>query len=344
VRRAKASGVSFYRDRRVLVLGGLGFIGRSLTAYLRRAGARVTVVTRSLAAHRDAIADPDAGTHVVRRAEADLRDGPAMAAAVAEQDVVFNLAGQSGAVRSMEDPWTDLDVNVRGNLVLLEAMRAVSPAAKVVFVGSRLEYGRVGVAPVGEDHPSDPLCLHAVHKLAVEQYLRLYGKLFGLRFAVARVTNPYGPGQPRGRTAYGVINRMIHLALSGGTLTVYGDGSQRRDYIYIDDVAAALARLGESPASDGRVYNVGTGVGTRFVDAARRITDLAGSGRVELVDWPPLAAQIETGDFIADISRIRREVGWQPVVALDEGLQRTIASLKSELSTLKSHVSSISES
>jgi len=321
---------AWYADRRVLVVGGLGFIGGSLTAHLRRAGARVTVVTRSRVAHREAIAVHDA--HGVRVVEADLRDRAAMAAATAGQEVVFNLAGQSGAVRSMEDPWTDLDVNVRGNLVLLEAMRTASPEAKVVFVGSRLEYGRVGAAPVGEDHPSDPLCIHAVHKLTVEKYLRLYGQLFGLRFAVARVTNPYGPGQPRSRTAYGVVNRMIHLALSDDTLTVYGDGSQRRDYIYIDDVAAALAALGESPVREGRVYNVGTGVGTRFVDMARRITDLAGSGRVELVEWPPLAAQIETGDFVADISRIRRDVGWQPVVPLDEGLQRTITRLKSRAS------------
>ena len=336
--------MSSYRDRRVLVIGGLGFIGRSLTAHLRRAGAQVTIVTRSLAAHHDAIAGGDAAGHVVRLVEADLRDAAAMAAAVAGQDVVFNLAGQSGAVRSMEDPWTDLDVNVRGNLVLLEAMRSVRADAKLVFLGSRLEYGRVGAAPIGEDHPTDPLCLHAVHKLTVEKYLRVYAQLFGLRFTVARVTNPYGPGQPRNRTAYGVVNRMIHLALTGDTLTVYGDGTQRRDYIYIDDVAAALAALGESPASEGRVYNVGTGVGTRFVDMARKIADLAGSARVELVDWPPLAAQIETGDFVADVSRIGREIGWQAAVSLDEGLRRTMVSLKSQVAGLEPGVSSIRES
>ena len=315
--------MSFYHDRRVVVIGGLGFIGLNLTAYLRRLGARVTVVARSLDDHRDASADVEA--QGVRIVEADLRDGEAMTAVVDRHDVVFNLAGQSGAARSMEDPYTDLDVNVRGNLVLLEAMRAASHPSKLVFVGSRLEYGRVGAVPVKEDHPLDPLCLHAVHKLTVEKYLRLYRQLFRVRFAVARVTNPYGPGQPRHRTAYGVVNRMIHLALSGAAVPVYGDGSQLRDYIYIDDVAAALAALGESAASDGRIYNVGTGVGTRLVDMARRITQLAGCGRVELVAWPPLAEQIETGDFVADISRIREELGWQPAVPLDEGLRRTLA-------------------
>jgi nucleoside-diphosphate-sugar epimerase len=317
-----------YRDRAVLVIGGLGFIGGNLTARLRRAGARVTVVTRSLAEHREAIGDHEA--QGVRVVEADLRDATAMHAAAAGQDVIFNLAGQSGAARSMDDPLTDLDVNLRGSLILLDAMREVNRGGKLVFVSSRLTYGRVGATPVTEDHPAEPLCVHGLHKLTVEKYLRLYAQLFGLRFAVARVTNPYGPGQPRSRTAYGVVNRMIHLARTGDTLTVYGDGSQRRDYIYIDDVADALAVLGGTAASDGRVYNVGTGVGTRLVDMARRITEIAGSGRIELVNWPPLEAQIETGDFIADISRIQRELGWQPAVQLDDGLRRTLASLKSE--------------
>ena len=315
--------MSFYDDRRVAVIGGLGFIGVNLTTHLRRLGARVTVVTRSLDDHRDAIVDVE--SKGVRVLAADLRDSAAMAAVVDGHEVVFNLAGRSGAVRSMEDPWTDLDVNVRGNLVLLEAMRAASHRPKLVFVGSRLEYGRVSAGPVNEDHPFDPRCLHAVHKLTVEKYLRLYSQLFGFGFAVARVTNPYGPGQPRHRTAYGVVNRMIHLALTDAAVPVYGDGSQRRDYIYIDDVASALAVLGESPASDGRAYNVGTGVGTRLVDMARRITELAGSGRVEHVAWPHLAEQIETGDFVADISRIRQELGWQPAVSLDDGLRRTFA-------------------
>jgi nucleoside-diphosphate-sugar epimerase len=130
-----------------------------------------------------------------------------------------------------------------------------------------------------------------------------------------------------------VVNRLIHLALAGETLPVYGDGHQRRDYIYINDVSAALARLGESSASDGRVFNVGTGIGTRFVDMAQTIAALAGGGRVEFVPWPPLAEQIETGDFVADISRIRDELGWCPAIALEDGVGRTIESLKSRVAS-----------
>jgi len=313
----------WYSDRPVLVLGGLGFIGWNLSRHLAAAGARLTVVGRSRAPHvSEAVALESSGARVI---EADLRDAEAMRTLVREQEVVFNLAGQSGAVRSQKDPFTDLDVNCRGSLVLLEALRVESPQAKLVFVGSRLEYGSVGAGPVSEDRPLDPLCVHAVHKLTVEKYLRVYGRLFGLKSTVARVSNPYGPGQPAGRSAYGVVNYLIQLALTDQALKIYGDGSQRRDYIFIDDLVSALLGLGASQSSDGRVYNVGTGVGTRLIDMARAIVVAAGAGRIESVQWPPLAQQIETGDFVADISRIRQETGWQPAVSLENGLQRTIS-------------------
>jgi UDP-glucose 4-epimerase len=315
--------VTFYRDRAVLVAGGLGFIGTHLTERLASLGARVTVVTPAIAHHQEIAAACSA--RGVRIYEGDLRDAAAMQRAVAGQDVVFNLAGQSGAVRSMEDPWTDLDVNCRGNLVLLETLRTVNAGAKLVFVSSRLAYGRTGAGPVTEAQIVDPLCLHAVHKVAVEQYLKLYGHLYGLRFTVARLTNPYGPGQPSERTAYGIVNRMIHLALSGEAVTVYGDGRQRRDYIYIDDAVDALLKLGEGDAGTGRLYNVGSGIGTPLVEMAKAITTMAGCGHVAFTAWPALAERIETGDFVADITRIREEIGWEPRVPLADGLERTIA-------------------
>ena len=309
--------------RRALVIGGLGFIGVNLTRALVTRGDITTVLTPTRERHEDqAQSFERAGVRIL---EGDLRDRGLMGHVVDGQDVIFNLAGQSGAVRSMEDPWTDLDVNCRGNLVLLEALRESAPRTQVVFVGSRLEYGKPERLPVSEDALGDALCLHAIHKRAVEEYLHLYGRLFGLRYTIARVTNPYGPGQPRGRTAYGIINRLIHLALADESLSIYGDGTQLRDYIHVDDVVAALLRLAESRHSNARAYNVGSGEGTRMIDVARLITQMAGGGRVQHVAWPPLAAQIETGDFIADISRIRAEVGWGPATSLRDGLERTIA-------------------
>jgi UDP-glucose 4-epimerase len=312
-----------YRNRAALVIGGLGFIGGRLSTALAGEGARVTVVTPSRQRHQEAAGALDA--RGVRIVEGDVRDRGLVDAAVRGQDVIFNLAGQSGAVRSMEQPWDDLDVNVRGMLTVVEAVRRESPAAHVVLTGSRLEYGRVGGEPIAETHDTDPLCLHAVHKLVAEQYLRLYERLYGISYSVARITNPYGPGQPETRTAYGIVNRLIHLALAGQTLPIYGDGRQRRDYIYIDDVVSALLALGTSRTPGTPVFNVGTGVGTSIADMARAIVAAAGSGRIEFVAWPPLAEQIETGDFVADVSRMRTALGWQPSVPLDDGLKRTVA-------------------
>ncbi len=163
--------------------------------------------------------------------------------------------------------------------------------------------------PVTEDHEPNPTSVHGLNKLAVEKYLHVYGHVHGLAWTIARLTNPYGPGQPSDRTAYGVVNHMIHRALAGDRILVYGDGRQQRDYIYIDDAVAALLRMAELAASSGRTYNVGSGVGTRLVDMARAIAAMAGGGRLETIAWPPLAERIETGDFVADIGRIHRELG-----------------------------------
>jgi UDP-glucose 4-epimerase len=310
-------------DARVLVVGGLGFIGVNLAARLNETGATTTILTRDRARHAERAAAFERGG--VRVIEGDLRDRDAVAGAVRGQHVVINLSGQSGAVRSMEDPWGDLDINCRGNLVLLEALREHNRDAKVVFAGSRLQYGHPDRVPVAEDAPQEALCLHAIHKQTVEKYLALYHRLFGIRYTVARITNPYGPGQPAGRTAYGVINRLIHLAITGGTLTIYGEGRQLRDYVHVDDTVRALLAMAASDRADGRAYNVGSGEGTRLVDLAHTVIELAGGGRVEHVAWPALAEQVETGDFVADISRIERELGWRPAIGLREGLERTMA-------------------
>jgi nucleoside-diphosphate-sugar epimerase len=315
--------VSRFAGQRVLVIGGLGFIGTNLAMRLLDEGARVTILTPLRERHAEQ-------AHVYERAgativEGDIRDYASVSTVVPAQAAIFNLSGHSGAVRSMEEPLADLDVNCRGNLVLLEAIRAVNPQAKLVIVGSRLQYGKPARNPVGEDDEGESLCLHAVHKRTAEEYLQLYHRLFGVRFAVARVTNPYGPGQPSGRTAYGIINRWIHLALADQPLTVYGDGAQLRDYVHVDDVVEALIALASSAASDGAVYNVGSGIGTRMIDAARLILEVVGGGSIERADWPPLAAKIETGDFIADVTKIARELAWRPRIGLRDGLERTAA-------------------
>ena len=319
-----------FANQRVLVIGGMGFIGANLADRLLGEGAAVTILTPLRERHADqAEVFERRGARIV---EGDLRDRELVPSLIDRQHVIFNLAGQSGAVRSMEDPWPDLDVNLRGNLVLLESMRSANPRAKLVFAGSRLQYGKPETLPVREEDQGDPLCLHAVHKRTVEEYLKLYAHLFGLSYAVARITNPYGPGQPKGRTAYGVINRLIHLALADDALTIYGEGDQLRDYVHVADVVDALLLMAASPQANGRAYNVASGVGTRLVDVAKQIIAIAGGGRIEHVAWPALAQQIETGDFVADISRAKQELGWEPRHTLRAGLDETIAHYRAAVS------------
>lgn len=308
---------------RVCVIGGLGFIGVNLAERLLADGATVTILTPSRARHAEsAAALEQRGARIV---EGDIRDRALMSALVDGQQLVFNLSGQSGAVRSMEDPWSDLDLNLRGNLVLLESVRAARSRPKVIFAGSRLQYGKPETIPVREDELGEPLCIHAVHKRTVEEYLKLYAHLFGVRYSIARITNPYGPGQPAGRTAYGVINRLIHLALSDQAMTIYGDGTQQRDYVHVNDVVDALIAIGLSDQADGRAYNVASGTGARMIDVANDIIRIAGGGRIDHVEWPALAKQIETGDFVADVSRAAQELGWVPKWTLQDGLADTIA-------------------
>ena len=316
--------------QRVCVIGGFGFIGANLTAKLLAQAASVTVVTPLRERHADlAVQFERAGARVI---EGDVRDRQQVPTLAEGYDIIFNLSGQSGAVRSMEDPWLDLDANLNGNLVLLESVRATGLTAKIIFAGSRLQYGKAGRLPVSEDDPAEPLCVHAVHKRTVEEYLKLYSHLFGLRYAVARITNPYGPGQPQGRTAYGVINRLIQLALADEPLAIYGDGRQLRDYVHVDDVVDGLLAMAASDRSNGRAYNIGSGVGSPMIDVANDIVRLAGSGRVQHVPWPALAQQVETGDFVADVSRARRELGWAPKRHLREGIADTIAHYRSSAS------------
>ena len=322
--------MSAFQRMPVLVIGGLGFIGSNLTRRLVLLGAGVSVLTPSRERHAALVSELE--SHGVGVIEGDLRDHSLVSRLVAGQSVVFNLSGQSGALRSMEEPWSDLDVNCRGTLVLLDALRHVNPGAKVIAAGSRLEYGRPESMPADELAMGEPLSVHAIHKRTVEQYLRLYRRLFGLRFAIARVTNPYGPGQPVGRTAYGIINRFIHLAIADQTLTLYGEGRQLRDYIHVDDVVSALLALAASPASDGGAYNVASGTGTAMADLAAMVIDIAGAGRIAHVEWPPLAAQAEAGDFVASIARIGRDIGWAPAIDLRDGLARTVSFYRGQAS------------
>lgn len=314
---------SFFAGRKVLVTGGLGFIGINLCARLVALGAEVTVLDSFVPLSAGAMLED-----ILRRMRlvvADIRDAEKVERSVRDQDVIFNLAGKSGAADSNKTPLNDLDINCRGQLTILEACRSFNPLAVIVFASSRLVYGKPCYLPVDEAHPLAPESVYAVHKLAVENYHLIYGRLHGLRATVLRISNPYGPFQAGEGRAYGIANRFIQLAVAGRKITLFGDGHQRRDYLYIDDLVGAMLAAAATEKASGRIYNIGDGTGCSLADLARMAVDEAGGGTIVTVPWPSDYQAIETGDYLSDISLARQELGWEPMINIREGIARTVA-------------------
>lgn len=308
-----------YDDARVLVLGASGFIGYNLVVALAGRGAYVSAASRGVT--RQAHAYP---VGVCERV-IDLRQLDPLAELVAGQDVVFDVAGRSGAVESNLSPLDDLHTNVVGQFNVLEACRRTAPRARIVFASSRLVYGRARYLPVDEQHPTDPTSMYGVHRLAAEKYHLLYHQMHGTATSVLRIAVPYGPCQPLDVASHGVVNLFMRTAVDGGSITLYGGGAQLRDVLHVDDLVDAMLASARSPATIGRVMNVGGGEPVSLADLADTIVEVAGSGRVVEAPWPEDVAAVETGDFYADIGSIRELTGWAPRTPLRDGLRSSIA-------------------
>jgi UDP-glucose 4-epimerase len=317
-------GLQDLAGRRVLVTGGLGFLGLNLVPPLLAAGARVRLLNRSLEPLALSWLERLAAGREVEVIQGDIADPERMPGWLANIDLVLNLAGESGAVKSTQHAETDMQVNIAGHLNLLNALRALAAPPRAVFVSSRLVYGITGAAPVSEEHPPQPTSLYGLHKLTVEHYHRIYRRHYGIPFTVLRVTNPYGPYQLPQRHHYGILNRFVMAALRGETIPLFGGGPQLRDYLHVADVAEAILRAGLHPEADGETLNVGAGVSHRLGEVARLVVAIAGSGRTAEVPWPEGHEKVETGDFLCDVRRCERLLGWQPRIGLEEGLCATV--------------------
>jgi UDP-glucose 4-epimerase len=314
----------FYRGRRVLITGGLGFIGSNLARRLVELGADVLIIDSLL---------PECGGNLFNIAGiedrlrvniADVRQGTTMNYLVREREVIFNLAGQVSHIDSMRDPQTDLEINCRAQLTLLEACRQYNPAAKVVFAGTRQVYGRPDRLPVDETQLVRPTDINGINKAAGENYHLVYNNVFGVRACSLRLTNVYGPRQLIRHDRQGFIGWFIRLALEDREIQIYGDGSQVRDFVYVDDAAEAFLRAGTCDACNGDVFNVGGVEPTSHRDLVSLLVETAGTGRARLVDWPEDKRRIDIGSFYSDSAKIARVAGWRPAVTLKDGLRRTI--------------------
>jgi UDP-glucose 4-epimerase len=314
----------FYRDRPVMITGGLGFIGSNLAWKLVELGARVLVVDSLIDDYGGNLFNVCGLEDRLRVNIADVRQQTTMNYLVRGQEVIFNLAGQVSHIDSMRDPYTDLEINCRAQLSILEACRTFNPAVKIVFAGTRQVYGKPDSLPVSESHLVRPSDVNGINKAAGEYYHLLYNNVFGIRACSLRLTNVYGLRQLLKHNRQGFIGWFIRLAIEDREIQIYGDGSQRRDFVYVDDAADAFLRAGASERCNGEVLNVGGGEPIAHRDLVELLVRVAGSGRSRFVDWPPEKKAIDIGDFYADSTKIRQTLGWRPVTELADGLRQTI--------------------
>jgi UDP-glucose 4-epimerase len=331
-REARGSYRDFYRGRRVLITGGIGFIGSNLARQLVDLGADVVVVDAMIADYGGNLFNIDGLEDRLRVTIGDVRNGSIMDVLVRDREIIFNLAGQVSHIDSMRDPYTDLDINCRAQLSMLEACRKFNPGVKVVFAGTRQVYGKPDHLPVSESHLVRPIDVNGVNKAAGEYYHLLYNNAFGVRACSLRLTNVYGPRQLIKHNRQGFIGWFIRLAIEGREIQVFGDGSQLRDFVFVDDAADAFLRAGACDACDGEVFNVGGREPIAHRDLVAVLLEVAGSGSVTYVPWPPEKKAIDIGSFYSDSSKFAAATGWNPRVALREGFGRTIEFYRANLS------------
>ena len=316
--------LSFYQDKSILITGGLGFIGSNLARRLVDLGAQVTLVDSVIPDYGGNLFNIAGYEDRLRVNIADVRDPHSMRALVRGQHVLFNLAGQVSHIDSMHDPFTDLEINARSPLSILEACRHENPAVKVIYAGTRQQYGKPQYLPLDEDHLQHPTDVNGVNKLAGEWYHMVYYNAYGLRTASLRLTNTYGPRQLLKHNRQGFIGWFVRLAVEGKTIQLYGDGKQLRDLCYVDDTVDAFLRVGAAEEANGQVYNLGGQAPISLLELANLIVQSAGRGRVELAPWPEDRKRIDIGDVYSSYARIQAALGWEPMTPLEDGLARMI--------------------
>jgi dTDP-glucose 4,6-dehydratase/UDP-glucose 4-epimerase len=255
---------------------------------------------------------------------ADVRDAHALARLVEGQHYLFNLAGQTSHVDSMTDPKTDLEINAAAQLSILEACRQHNPRVKLVFASTRQLYGRPQYLPVDEKHPIHPVDVNGINKLAGEWYHLLYNNVYGIRACALRLTNTYGPRMRVKDARQTFLGVWIRNVIQGKPVLVYGDGSQLRDFNYVDDTVDALLTAAADPASEGQVFNLGSAEVISLKALAEKLIALHGRGSYQVVPFPPERKAIDIGDYYSDFTRIRDALGWSPRVGLEQGLRRTL--------------------
>ncbi len=318
-------------NKKILITGGLGFIGSNLTRRLVERGNTITVVDSLIPEYGGNLRNLQDIQDKITVSFSDVRDVQAINNLIKGHDYLFNLAGQTSHLDSMHDPITDLDINAKAQLSILEACRKSNPEIRVVFASTRQIYGKPKYLPVNEKHPQNPVDVNGINKIAGEQYHILYQKVYGIASSVLRLTNTYGSRMRIKDARQTFLGIWIRNLLEGKPIQVFGDGKQRRDYNYVEDVLDALLIAATEENAVGKVYNLGAPDPLSLEDTAKIMCQQIEGGDYQMIPFPEDRKAIDVGDFICDYSTFRDQFRWEPKVSFEEGIQRSLEYFRSEI-------------
>ena len=318
--------MSQFKNLNVLITGGLGFIGSNLAEKLSTFGANITIVDSLI---------PEYGGNLFNVKElidnknvkiniSDVRDDHAMKYLIQGHDILFNLAGQTSHLDSMNNPYPDLEINARSQLSILEACRKFNSKIKIVFASTRQVYGVPISLPVDERHPLKPVDVNGINKIAGESYHMLYNDVYGIKSCALRLTNTYGPHMRVKDSRQTFLGIWIKRLLNSEKILVYGDGKQIRDFNYVDDVVDALCIAATNDQSNGEIFNLGAEDPISLLNLAKLMVETEGRGEYEIVPFPGELKAIDIGDYYGDYRKIKAKLGWTPKVDLKSGISKSL--------------------
>src|SRR3989344_6106279 len=315
-----------FEGKKVLITGGLGFIGSNLAHKLVKLGADITLVDSLIPDHGGNLFNIHEIKDKVRVNIADIRSEHSMQALVKNQDFIFNLAGQVSHIDSMKDPYTDLEINCRSQLSLLEAVRNNNHNnVKIVYASTRQIYGKPLYLPIDEKHLLQPTDVNGINKMAGEWYHILYNNIYGIKACSLRLTNTYGPRQLiKKESTQGVIPIFIRKIIDNEKIKIFGTGQQLRDMNYVDDVCDAFLLAASTDKSNGQIYNLGHHDPVSLNEFVKILIEVNGHGEYEIVPFLEERERIDVGSTYCSYSKIRNDLGWEPKIDLREGLRKTI--------------------